>query len=75
MKNVYLVSRENVGDNEYVVAANEKAAQRQMLHWVKARRAIFDVPVDITDEEALRDWYEFTGCNEYITYEVMPVIS
>ena len=75
MKEVYLVTYEHRHGTDHTVVATQSLAEAAMLEWVREWRADFQIPEDITDEQALQDWYDLTGGTECLTYDIMPVLT
>ena len=75
MKEVYLVTYEHKHGTDHTVVATQALAEAAMLEWVREWRAVFQIPEDITDEQALQDWFDLTGCTECVTYDIMPVLT
>lgn len=57
------------GDDLFVFSSQEKAKQAA-LQIVKQRRSIWEIPKDLTDEQALEQWEFLTGGEGFLFHEV-----
>ena len=72
---VYLVTFEQKHQTGHLVCATKEVAVKTLLEWVNGRREMFEVPETISDEQALENWFEYTGYTENIYYDIKPVIT
>ncbi len=75
MKEIYLVTYEHRHGTDHTVVTTQDLAQTAMLEWVREWRAEFEIPEDVTDKQALENWYELTDCTEHLFYDIMPVLT